>query len=74
MLGAGSYGTALAIQLARLGNDTPLWGRDAAQMKRLAEERVNAEYLPGCKFPPKLAPTSDLRRSEEHTSELQSPA
>jgi glycerol-3-phosphate dehydrogenase (NAD(P)+) len=29
VLGAGSYGTALAIQLARLGNDTRLWGRDA---------------------------------------------
>jgi glycerol-3-phosphate dehydrogenase (NAD(P)+) len=61
VLGAGSYGTALAIQLARLDNDTRLWGRDAAQMQRLAAERVNAEYLPGCKFPPALAPTADLR-------------
>lgn len=61
VLGAGSYGTALAIQLARLGNDTRLWGRDAAQMRRLAEERINAEYLPGCKFPPTLTPTADLR-------------
>lgn len=61
VLGAGSYGTALAIQLARLGNDTRLWGRNAAQMARLAAERVNAEYLPGCKLPPALAPTSDLR-------------
>ena len=61
VLGAGSYGTALAIQLARLGNDTRLWGRDAAQMKKLEAERVNAEYLPGCKFPPPLKPTSDLR-------------
>jgi len=61
VLGAGSYGTALAIQLARLGNDTRLWGRDAAQMRRLDEERVNAEYLPGCKFPPSLKPTADLR-------------
>ena len=61
VLGAGSYGTALAIQLARLGNDTRLWGRDAAQMQKLAAERVNAEYLPGCKFPPSLKPMSDLR-------------
>lgn len=61
VLGAGSYGTALAIQLARLGNDTRLWGRDAAQMQRLAAERVNAEYLPGCKFPSSLVPTVDLR-------------
>jgi glycerol-3-phosphate dehydrogenase (NAD(P)+) len=61
VLGAGSYGTALAIQLARLGNDTRLWGRDAAQMRKLDEERVNAEYLPGCKLPPSLKPTADLR-------------
>jgi len=70
VLGAGSYGTALAIQLARLGNDTILWGRDAAQMQKLASERVNAEYLPGCKFPPKLKPTSDLREAVAHADDL----
>jgi glycerol-3-phosphate dehydrogenase (NAD(P)+) len=63
VLGAGSYGTALAIQLARLGNDTFLWGRDAEQMRKLAAERVNAEYLPGCKFSPHLKPTADLREA-----------
>jgi glycerol-3-phosphate dehydrogenase (NAD(P)+) len=61
VLGAGSYGTALAIQLARLGNDTGLWGRNAPHMAQLEAERVNAEYLPGCKFPPKLKATADLR-------------
>ena len=61
VLGAGSYGTALAIQLARLGNDTRLWGRDAAQVRTLEAERVNAEYLPGCKFPPSLKAVADLR-------------
>jgi glycerol-3-phosphate dehydrogenase (NAD(P)+) len=70
VLGAGSYGTALAIQLARLGNDTRLWGRDAAQMRRLDEERVNAEYLPGCKFPPSLKPTSDLRAALEGAADV----
>ena len=70
VLGAGSYGTALAIQLARLGNDTRLWGRDAAQMKKLEAERVNAEYLPGCKFPPPLKPTSDLRAAVADAEEV----
>ena len=70
VLGAGSYGTALAIQLARLGNDTRLWGRDAAQMQKLAAERVNAEYLPGCKFPPALKPTSDLKAAVADAEEL----
>lgn len=70
VLGAGSYGTALAIQLARLGNDTRLWGRDAAQMARLEGERVNAEYLPGCKFPPALKPTSELRAAVADADDL----
>jgi len=70
VLGAGSYGTALAIQLARLGNDTRLWGRDAAQMKKLEAERVNAEYLPGCKLPPALKPTSDLRAAVADAEDL----
>ena len=70
VLGAGSYGTALAIQLARLGNDTRLWGRDADQMRKLADERVNAEYLPGCKFPATLQPTSDLRAAVDGAPDL----
>ena len=47
VLGAGSWGTALAVHLARLGHDVRLWGRDAALVARLTEERVNADYLPG---------------------------
>ncbi len=70
VLGAGSYGTALAIQLARLGNDTRLWGRDAARMRQLEADRANAEYLPGCKFPPSLKPTSDLRAAVADAEDL----
>ena len=70
VLGAGSYGTALAIQLARLGNDTRLWGRSAGHLQQLAAERVNAEYLPGCKFPPALAPTADLRAAVTGADDL----
>lgn len=70
VLGAGSYGTALAIQLARLGNDTRLWGRGAGHMRQLASERVNAEYLPGCKLPPALTPTSDLRAAVTGADDL----
>jgi len=47
VLGAGSWGTALAVHLARLGHDVRLWGRDAALVERLAAARTNAEYLPG---------------------------
>lgn len=60
VLGAGSYGTALAIQLARNGMPTRLWGRDAAQMTALAEQRENRRYLPECPFPVQLQVEADL--------------
>ena len=51
VLGAGSWGTALAIHLARNGYPVRLWGRDPARQARLAHERENAVYLPGVPFP-----------------------
>src|SRR4051812_40487372 len=47
VLGAGSWGTALAVHLVRLGHDVRLWGRDPALVGRLATTRENSEYLPG---------------------------
>lgn len=60
VLGAGSYGTALAICIARKGTRTLLWGRDQTAMQAMAEERSNARYLPGIAFPDTLEPVSDL--------------
>ncbi len=63
VLGAGSWGTALALHLARLGNDTRLWGRDAAAMAAMQGDRVNARYLPGIAFPDTLTATADLAQA-----------
>ncbi len=60
VLGAGSWGTALALQLARAGHDVVLWGHDAGHMAELAGSRSNERYLPGVSFPPGLATTADL--------------
>ena len=60
VLGAGSFGTALAIHLARRGHPTLLWGRDAERMAQMEAARENAVYLPGTPFPAKLIATSDL--------------
>lgn len=60
VLGAGSWGTALAIQFARAGRDTMLWGRSADHLKALREERENRQYLPGARFPERLSVQSDL--------------
>jgi glycerol-3-phosphate dehydrogenase (NAD(P)+) len=63
VLGAGSWGTALAIQFARGGGPTILWGRAEDEPEKLARERVNTRYLPGAAFPPSLVIEPDLRRA-----------
>ena len=60
VLGAGSWGTALAIQFARTARPTLLWGRDPEQVRTLAADRVNRRYLPDAPFPAALTPESDL--------------
>ena len=60
VLGAGSYGTALAFCLARNGNPTLLWGRDEKHMEALASSRENARYLPGATFPDALNVDANL--------------
>jgi glycerol-3-phosphate dehydrogenase (NAD(P)+) len=60
VLGAGSWGTALAIQFARGGGPTVLWGRAEDEPERLARERENVRYLAGAAFPPSLAIEPDL--------------
>lgn len=69
VLGAGSYGTALAFCLARNGVSTYLWGRDAAQLADMAKTRQNQRYLPDATFPDDLHIEADLNaaiaRSED---------
>src|SRR5215469_15855334 len=60
VLGAGSWGTALAIQFARTGRAVRLWGRDRARLALMAVKRCNERYLPGTSFPPSLALEPDL--------------
>ncbi len=60
VLGAGSWGTALAVVLARNGYRSFLWGHDPARMARMAHERTNALYLPGIPFPDGLYLREDL--------------
>jgi glycerol-3-phosphate dehydrogenase (NAD(P)+) len=60
VLGAGSWGTALAIQFARGGRPVRLWGRDRALLADLRRVRCNERYLPSATFPPSLTVDSDL--------------
>jgi glycerol-3-phosphate dehydrogenase (NAD(P)+) len=60
VLGAGSWGTALAVLTANNGFPTLLWGHDPARMAQLAHARENARYLPGVRFPDNLFIREDL--------------
>jgi glycerol-3-phosphate dehydrogenase (NAD(P)+) len=60
VLGAGSWGTALAALIARHGHRTVLWGRDAKAIAALAATHENARYLPGVVLPESLEATDDM--------------
>lgn len=60
VLGAGSYGTALAIALARNGHKTYLWGHNSLKIAKMATERMNSEFLPEIPFPEALELEADL--------------
>jgi glycerol-3-phosphate dehydrogenase (NAD(P)+) len=60
VLGAGSWGTALAIHLASVGHDVTLWGRDAGLIDDMLERRANPTYLPDITFPALLKPVRSL--------------
>ncbi len=59
VVGAGAFGTALAISLARQGGHVNLWGRDSAAIATMRISRQNARYLPDICFPEPLNPTAD---------------
>ena len=50
VIGAGSYGTALAITLARNGHDVVLWGHDPKHIATLQRDRCNVAFLPDVPF------------------------
>lgn len=60
VLGAGSWGTALAALTARNGVPTTLWGRDPQALAEMAASRCNQRYLPDIELPPSLHYESDL--------------
>jgi glycerol-3-phosphate dehydrogenase (NAD(P)+) len=59
MLGAGSWGAALAIHLARLDHDVRLWARSSGAVDHLGTTRQHPNH-PAIELPPRLSPTSDL--------------
>ena len=63
VIGAGSYGTALAITLARNGHTVVLWGHNPAQIQTLQQDRCNQAFLPDVPYPDTLLLEADLARA-----------
>jgi glycerol-3-phosphate dehydrogenase (NAD(P)+) len=70
ILGAGSWGTALAVHLGRSGRRTILWGRNADHIATLAMDRCNRRYLPDVPFAEDLVVESDLGRATAKCRDL----
>ena len=60
VIGAGSWGTALALHFSQHGNRVSLWTRNADQVRQMKEERENKHGLPGFPFPETLEVCTDL--------------
>ncbi len=65
LLGAGSWGTALAILAARNGCQTLLWDHTPGHVETLSQQRENRRYLPGHAFPDHLSVTANLSEAAE---------
>lgn len=63
ILGAGSWGTAVAIHLAQAGHRVLLWGHNPQHVALMEEQRANPDYLPEVHFPAQLTPTAHLNQS-----------
>lgn len=70
VIGAGSWGTALAIQYARTGRETRMWGRESEEVAQMQESRENRGYLPGAAFPEALHPEPDLAAALDGVTDL----
>ncbi|AWH88673.1 NAD(P)H-dependent glycerol-3-phosphate dehydrogenase [Limnobaculum parvum] len=63
VIGAGSYGTALAITLARNGHSVVLWGHDPQHIALLQQDRKNQAFLPDVPFPDTLQLQANLQQA-----------
>ncbi|TRX58179.1 NAD(P)H-dependent glycerol-3-phosphate dehydrogenase [Thalassomonas sp. M1454] len=70
VIGAGSYGTALAFCLARNKHKTLLWGRSNEHVAAMAASRSNDKYLPGFTFPDSLELIADLETAVKASKNL----
>jgi len=70
VLGAGSWGTALAIVLARKGQVVKLWDQDQSLLAEIARDRQNQRYIPGVDLPDNILVCRDVNQLFENTQDI----
>lgn len=65
IVGAGGWGTALAVLWSKKGNEIILWGNNPERAEKVRSTRENEEYLPGIKLPESIQVTSDIAQCAE---------
>src|SRR6187401_2936444 len=60
VIGAGGWGTALAILWAKQGNEITLWGHNPDRTEKIRRTRENRDYLPGVRLPDSIDVSSDI--------------
>jgi len=70
ILGAGSWGTALALYLSRRGQLVRLWSYEVSEISALLVERANNQYLPGFDFPDLIRPTANLAEASKEVQDI----
>ncbi|MFQ5560362.1 MAG: 2-dehydropantoate 2-reductase N-terminal domain-containing protein, partial [Nitrospinota bacterium] len=70
VLGAGSWGTAVALLLAEKGLDVLLWAHGKTTFHELSSKRVNTPYLPGIPLSPKITPVHSLKEATSGATDV----
>lgn len=68
IIGAGSWGTALAILAARAGHEVTLWSRDADVVRSINEQRINSRYLTSESIPERVIATDEIKAALDRAS------
>lgn len=70
ILGAGSWGTALAMYLGRRGQAVRLWSIETSEISAMLKDKANHRYLPGFDLPPSIEPIADLKTAVDNVKDI----
>src|SRR5579863_196151 len=70
ILGAGSWGTALALYLAKRGQVVRIWSYEIPEVAAMLAERTNSRYLAGFPFPDLIQPTANLAEAVKDIDDI----